>query len=193
MGLGRRALTTSGLGLVAVLAAGCGSSQGLLSSHSHDALTSDLFAVRQAVANGDCTHTADALTELDTTIDGLPEGTNATLARNLRQGAAVTRRWASKDCHHKAPKPPVTTSTQSTSTTTTTTTTSTTVSTTAATTSSTPAPPETTTATQTTPPPTTTTTPAPPTTTPGATTSSGGGGLTPGGGDNGDQNGSGNG
>jgi hypothetical protein len=190
MGLGRRALITTGLGLVAALVVGCGSSQGLLTSHDHDQLTANLLAVRQAVAKGSCPDTSDALAELDTSIDGLPPQTNATLAKNLRQGAKVLRANAARQCHHKPAKPPVTsTSTTTTSKTTTQATTSTQV-----TTSSTPTPTTPPQTTATTPPPTTATAPpstgtapSPPTT----TTSSGGGGLNPG--DNGNDGGKGGG
>jgi hypothetical protein len=175
MGLRRRSLTTAGLGLIAVLVAGCGSSQGLLTGHDHDQLAANLLAVTQAVDKGNCPQTSDALAELDTTIDGLPAATNATLRKNLNQGASVLRRNAARQCHHKAVKPPVTTATS----TTTTTSTATTATSTTPPTSSAPAP--------TTPPQTTATTPPatqtqPPTaSTPGppTTVTDGGAGLTP--------------
>jgi hypothetical protein len=177
MGLGRRTATITAAGLVAALAAGCGSSQGLLNARDNDHLRAQLLAVREAVNAGNCARTSDALAELDTVIDGLPPQTNRTLDRNLRQGATVVRDNATRQCHHKAPKPPVTTTT---TTTTSTSASATTTTQTQASSTSTPAP-TTPTATATTPPPTSATATTPPPSS-GTTTGNGGGGLTPGGG-----------
>jgi hypothetical protein len=177
MGTRSRAILACGLALSATVVAGCGSSQGLLSSHDHDQLSANLLAVSQAVSKGSCADTSDALTELETTIDGLPSQTNRALDRNLRQGATVLRHNALRQCHHKSPKPPPTTTTTTSTTSTAPATTSTTTSTPPSTSATTPPP---TTQSTTTPPPSTSATtppptnPGPPTTT---TSSNGGSGL----------------
>ena len=167
MGTRSRASLACGLGFAAVFVAGCGSSQGLLSSRDHDQLSANLLAVRQAVDKGSCPDTSDALAELATTLDGLPSGTNAKLARNLAQGAKVVRRNALRQCHHKPVKPPTTTTTQSTTTAASSTRPTTAQTTTTTTTTQQPPTTQSTTA----PPPTTATTPPTPTSPPTTTTS----------------------
>ena len=109
------------LGILAALAlglSGCGSQstiKGALSQSSNTRLSNELSAVSDAVNGTSCGRARTALASLDSSISGLPSATNAKLVGNLRQGAAMLRALALKECHGARP---TTTSSSSSATTT---------------------------------------------------------------------------
>ena len=98
------------LGILAALAlglSGCGSQsniKGALSQASNTRLSNELSAVSDAVNGTSCGRARNALASLDATISGLPSATNAKLVGNLRQGAAMLRRLALKECQGSRPR-----------------------------------------------------------------------------------------
>jgi hypothetical protein len=134
------------LGVSCALLASCGSSKGLIPSSNAGPLSGDFDNVTQAVAQGDCAATRQALAQARHDFDALPATVDAGLRSRLREGLTNLDSVALTQCAQTQSQ------SQSTATTAPTTT-------------------QTTSTTTTTPPPTTstTTTTAPPTTSTGGT------------------------
>jgi hypothetical protein len=160
-----------GAGASVLAACGAGPRSGIPASNA-GALTQDLDAVAQAVADGRCQTAEAALTRVRGEILNLPPSTSARLTARLRQGADNLDQRIPVDCAKNQTTTTDTTTTQAPTTDTTPTQTTPTQTTTTQTTTTDTTPTQTTT-TSTTP---TGTTPTTPTTTTGSGSSSGGSG-----------------
>ncbi len=97
MGFAHKACAAGGLGFVAALLAGCGSSGGLLSTEQAGSLKSQLDQVSVAVQQRQCGTVDDAIAGLNRTIEGFG-GLNQTLVSNLQQGVETVGALADQNC-----------------------------------------------------------------------------------------------
>jgi hypothetical protein len=146
--------------LLALLGAGCGSTDKLIPQDDASAMLDDLAKVRSHSDAGECDRAAREVSQLSDKVQELPASVDTALRDRLSEGVRHLRQVVDTDCETQ----PAVTDTTPTETTTTP----------PATTETTPPP-----TTETTPPPTTETTPPPTTTTPPAETTpdTGGGGA----------------
>jgi hypothetical protein len=163
MGFANRAIVAAGLGFAVSALAGCGGNGSLLSGSQADRLSSRLELASQDLQAYKCRAAASDISGFRDAVDGL-NSVNATLIRNLDQGASKIAQLAASEC-------PVYTQTRTTSTTGTTT--GTTTKTTKTDTNTTPLTTTTDTSTDTTPTQTEPTTTVVTITTPSTTTGTG--------------------
>ncbi len=97
MGFAHKACAAGGLGFVAALLAGCGSSGGLLSAEQAGSLKSQLDQVSVAVQQRQCGTVDDAIAGLNRTIEGFG-GLNQTLVSNLQKGVETVGVLADQNC-----------------------------------------------------------------------------------------------
>jgi hypothetical protein len=110
-----------GLGLLAAVAASCGSTgvRGGLPATRADVIKREVGDVQEFVARGDCQDLNGQLRQVDQEIDNLPPSVDQTLVDNLRQGSARLRDTAVQACNEPetttqtdtVPAAPVTTDT----------------------------------------------------------------------------------
>jgi hypothetical protein len=113
MGFANRAIVAAGLGFAVSALAGCGGNGSLLSGSQADRLSSRLELASQDLQAYKCRAAASDISGFRDAVDGL-NSVNATLIRNLDQGASKIAQLAASEC-------PVYTQTRTTSTTGTTT------------------------------------------------------------------------
>jgi hypothetical protein len=161
MGFANRAIVAAGLGFAVSALVGCGGSGSLLSGGQANQLSAQLDRASQDLYAYHCRDAADDINNFRSSVDGL-SSVNATLIRNLDQGAQTIQQLAAKDCPINTQTQPAKTRPTSGETTTTNTNTTPTTTTTDTSTDTTPTPttpttPTTTIVTFTTPADTTTT------------------------------------
>jgi hypothetical protein len=162
MGFANRAIVAAGLGFAVSALVGCGGSGSLLSNSQANRLDNQLSQAADDLASYRCVRAAGDITAFRNAVDSL-NTVNATLIRNLDQGASTIQELASRECptytrtQTQTTKPQTTTRTDTTKTNTNTTATATTDTSTDTTTTQTQTQPTTTVITFTTPTDTTTT------------------------------------
>ncbi len=125
MGFANRAIVAAGLGFAVSALVGCGGSGSLLSGSQASRLNNQLEQASQDLASEQCRDASRDISNFRSSVDSL-NAVNATLIRNLDQGASTIEDLADSEC----PIETQTTSTRSTPTTTTKTNTDTTPTTT---------------------------------------------------------------
>lgn len=92
------------LGLIALLAAGCGSeNRALIPQHNAQQLTDLIDEADQANADGNCDTATSRVQAAQSELSGLPAATDRQLKRNLRQWLEHLQEEIAKEC--KAPQP----------------------------------------------------------------------------------------
>ena len=129
MGFANRAIVAAGLGFAVSALVGCGSSGSLLSSDQASRLSAQLEQASVDLSSSNCRSAASDINTFRSSVDGL-NSVNATLIRNLDQGAQTIQTLADRECPVYTP-PARTTTTHTTTTKTNTNTTPTTTTNTA--------------------------------------------------------------
>jgi hypothetical protein len=133
MGFANRAIVAAGLGFAVSALVGCGGSGSLLSGDQASRLSAQLEQASVDLSSSNCRLAASDINTFRSSVDGL-NSVNATLIRNLDQGAQTIQTLAAKECPvYTEPTRPITTRTDTTKTDTTKTNTNTTATTTTAT------------------------------------------------------------
>jgi hypothetical protein len=97
MGFANRAIVAAGLGFAVSALVGCGGSGSLLSSDQASRLSAQLEQASQDLASSHCESAATDVSNFRNSVDSL-NSVNATLIRNLDQGASTIAQLANTDC-----------------------------------------------------------------------------------------------
>jgi TolA-binding protein len=102
MGFANRAIVAAGLGFAVSALVGCGGSGGLLSGAQANRLSTQLEQASQDLASSDCRSAEGDINTFRSSVNGL-NSVNATLIRNLDQGAQRIQTLAESECQVYTP------------------------------------------------------------------------------------------
>jgi hypothetical protein len=97
MGFANRAIVAAGLGFAVSALVGCGGSGSLLSGGQANQLSAQLEQASQDLASFHCRSAASDINTFRSSVDAL-NSVNATLIRNLDQGAQTIQTLADREC-----------------------------------------------------------------------------------------------
>ena len=116
MGFANRAIVAAGLGFAVSALVGCGGSGSLLSSDQASRLSAQLEQASVDLSSSSCRSAANDINTFRSSVDGL-SSVNATLIRNLDQGAQTIQTLAARECPvYTEPTRPIKTHTSTTKT-----------------------------------------------------------------------------